>query len=99
MLRAMIQLAPRDAATSDVAPPVRELRSLAEFPAVGERAYVIALGATGALAAKAIEVDGATRYGSRTSRDSPARTSPWPGSTDARSTRPAPATWPRRLRG
>jgi CRISPR-associated protein Csh1 len=67
MLRAMIQLAPRAAAATDgLAPSVRELRALAEFPAVGERAYVIDLVPDGpgpgrALYAKAIEVDETTR--------------------------------------
>ena len=62
MLRAMIQLAPREAAAGDMAPSVRELRKLAEFPQVGERAYVLAMAPSGELVAKAIEVGGSTRY-------------------------------------
>jgi CRISPR-associated protein Csh1 len=63
MLRAMVQLAPREVTTGDVAPSVQELRKLAEFPAVGERAYVIEQAPSGALVAKAIEVGDRTRYG------------------------------------
>src|SRR5580704_16726465 len=63
MLRAMVQLAPRGAATGEVAPSVWELRKLAEFPAVGERAYVIEQAPSGTLIAKAVEVGESTRYG------------------------------------
>jgi hypothetical protein len=63
MLRAMVQLAPRGVTTGDVAPSVRELRKLAEYPAVGERAYVIEQAASGALIPKPIEVGESTRYG------------------------------------
>ena len=62
MLRAMVQLAPKEAATDDVAPSVRELRKLAEYPAVGERAYEIEQAPSGGLIAKAIEVGESTRY-------------------------------------
>jgi CRISPR-associated protein Csh1 len=63
MLRAMVQLAPREVTTGDVASSVRELRRLAEYPAVGERAYVIEQASSGALIAKAVEVGESTRYG------------------------------------
>jgi len=64
MLRALIQVAPRETAADGLAPSVRELRTQAELPAVGERAYVIGAvpgGPGGALGAKAVEVDEATR--------------------------------------
>jgi CRISPR-associated protein Csh1 len=63
MLRAMVQLAPTGAATNGVPTSVQELRKLAEYPAVGERAYVIEPGLSGELRAKAVEVDERTRYG------------------------------------
>jgi CRISPR-associated protein Csh1 len=63
MLRAMVQLAPREATTGDVASSVGELRKLAEFPAVGERAYVIEQDPSGAVIAKVVEVNESTRYG------------------------------------
>jgi CRISPR-associated protein Csh1 len=63
MLRAMVQLAPRGVTTGDVAPSVQDLRKLAEYPAVGEHAYVLEQAPSGALIAKAIEVGESTRYG------------------------------------
>ncbi|MFO0645731.1 MAG: TM1802 family CRISPR-associated protein [Polyangiales bacterium] len=64
MLRAMIQLAPRSEGGAGTLPDaVRELRGLAEFPDVGERAYVLTLSASGELTAQAHEVDAETRYG------------------------------------
>lgn len=61
----MIQLAARarGATGGDLPASVAELRTLAELPNVGERAYVIERDASGALAPRAIEVDEITRYG------------------------------------
>lgn len=64
MLRAMIQLSPRVAASDDGLPEaVRVVRGLAEHPDVGDRAYVLQTDTKGALVAVAVEVDEETRWG------------------------------------
>ncbi|MBK9259496.1 MAG: hypothetical protein IPM54_06620 [Polyangiaceae bacterium] len=62
MLRALIQLAPKVTTASDVPLAVRELQVVAEFPAAGERAYIIEPGPGGTLRATAIEVDESSRF-------------------------------------
>lgn len=65
MLRAMIQLASkaRGAPPGGLPTAVAELRGLAEFPEAGERAYVVRRDGSGAVTARAIEVDETSRYG------------------------------------
>lgn len=63
ILNAMVQLAPRAVARADDDPALVELRALAEFPDVGDHAYVVGLDPQGALTARPIEVDARSRLG------------------------------------
>lgn len=62
MLRAMVQLAPRRDGEAGLDPARAALRTLAEHPDPGDRAYVLSVAPDGSLQATALEVDGTSRW-------------------------------------
>lgn len=62
MLRAMVQLAPRRDGEAGLDPAMAALRTLAEHPDPGDRAYVLSMAPDGSLQATALEVDGTSRW-------------------------------------